>query len=71
MDAEIGWTKSKTEADTMRAMTTADLINTDEDGIAHMLIERMRALEAEVASLSRSLRLGEKSLEAKQSRNEG
>jgi chromosome segregation ATPase len=69
MDAEIGWARSKTEADTMRAMTTAGLVNTDEDQIASRLIERMRAMEAEVASLS--LRLGEKSLDMIQSRNEG
>jgi low affinity Fe/Cu permease len=67
MDAEIGWAKSKTEADTLRVMTTAGLASMDEDRIARRFIERMRAMEAEVASL----RLSEKSSELLQSRNEG
>jgi hypothetical protein len=66
MDAEIGWAKSKTEADTLRALTTPCLVSTDEDRITRRLMERMRTMEAEVASL----RFSEKSSEAI-SRNEG
>jgi chromosome segregation ATPase len=62
-DAENGWTKGKTETDTvaLRAMTT------DEGRITRGLMERLRTMEAEMASL----RMSEKSLEAFQSRNEG
>jgi chromosome segregation ATPase len=67
MDAEIGWAKSKTEADTLRALTTAGLVGTDEGIITSGLVERIRAMEAEMASL----RLSEKALEGIQSRNEG
>src|SRR6266478_4289337 len=44
-DAENGRAKCKAEADTLRAQTTAD-----EDRIMHRLMERMRAMEAEMAS---------------------
>jgi hypothetical protein len=66
-DAENGWAKSKTKADTLRALTTAGLVSTDEDRITRGLVERKRAMEAEIASL----RLSEKSSEAMQSRNDG
>ena len=66
-DAEIGWAKSKTEADTLRALNTTGLASTDEDRIARRLLERMRIMEAEMASL----RWSEKSLEAMETRNEG
>jgi hypothetical protein len=63
-EAENGWAKSKTEADTLRAMTTAGLVNTDE---THRLKERVWAMEAEMASL----RSSEKSSQEIPSRNEG
>jgi hypothetical protein len=70
-DAEDGWAKSKADADTLRAMMmTAGPVGTtvtDEDRIAHRLMERMRAMENEMASL----RMSEKSLEMMDSRNEG
>jgi hypothetical protein len=66
-DAEDGWAKSRTEADTLRAMTAAGLVSTDEDRITRELVERIRVMEVEMSSL----RLSEKSSEAMQSRNEG
>ena len=42
-DAEIGWAKSKTEADTLRALNTTSLASTDEDRIARRLLDRMRS----------------------------
>ena len=67
-DAEIGWAKSKTEADTLRALNnTAGLSSPDEDRIARGLLERMRAVEAEMASL----RWSEKNFEEMETRNEG
>ena len=46
-DMENGCVKSIAEADTYRIQTATGLVNTDE------LMERMQALEAEVASLQR------------------
>jgi hypothetical protein len=66
-DAEDGWAKSRTETDTLRAMTAAGLVSTDEDRITRELVERIRVMEVEMSSL----RLSEKSSEAMQSRNEG
>jgi hypothetical protein len=66
-DAENGWAKSKTEADTFRALTTADLVCTDEERKTRGLLERIRAMEDEMASL----RWSEKSFEAMETRNEG
>jgi chromosome segregation ATPase len=66
-DAEIGWAKSKAEADTLRALTTAGLVSTDEDRMTRGLLERIRAMESEMTSM----RWSEKSLEAMETRNEG
>jgi len=66
-DAEKGWTKSKAEADTLRAQTATGSVNIDEDQVTRRLMERMRALEAEVASK----RWNEKSIEEMECRNEG
>jgi hypothetical protein len=66
-DAENSWAKSRMEADTLRATTTAGPASTDEDRFTRALVERMRAMESEMASL----RLSEKSLEGMQTRNEG
>ena len=65
-DAEIGWAKSKTEADTLRALNTTSLASTDEDRIARRLLDRMRTMEAEMASR----RWNEKSSEETETRNE-
>jgi hypothetical protein len=65
-DAEMGWVKSRIEADTLRALTVAGRVSPDEDRITRGLVERMRAVEVEVASL----RCSEKSSEAMESRNE-
>jgi hypothetical protein len=66
-DAEIGLAKSKAEADTLRALTTAGLVGADEDRLTRGLLERIRAMEVEMASQ----RWSEKSLEALETRNEG
>ena len=66
-DAENGWAKSKAEADTLRAQTAAGLFNVDVDRAMHRLMERMRAIEAEVSFL----RGNEKSIEEMECRNEG
>jgi chromosome segregation ATPase len=52
-EAENGWAKSKIEADTLRTLTTASLVSTDEDRITRGLVERMRAMEAEMAFVER------------------
>jgi len=66
-DAEKGLTKSKAEADTLRAQNATGSANRDEDQITRRLLERMRALEVEVASK----RWNEKSIEEMECRNEG
>jgi hypothetical protein len=66
-EAEIGWAKSKAEADTLRALTTAGLVSMDEERMTRGLLERIRTMEVEIASL----RWSEKSFEAMETRNEG
>jgi len=68
-DAEGGWAKSKAEVDKSgdNLKTAVNLVNTDEDGAMQRLTERMRAMEAEIASLRRN----EKSFEMMECRNEG
>ena len=66
-DAEKGWTKSKAEADTLRAKTALSSVNIDEDHVTRRLMERVRAIEAEM----RSKRWNEKSIEDMECRNEG
>jgi chromosome segregation ATPase len=66
-DAEKGLTKSKAEADILRAQTATGSVNRDEDQVTRRLMERMRALEAEVTSK----RWNEKSIEEMECRNEG
>jgi hypothetical protein len=54
-DVENGWTKSKAEADTLRAQIAAGLVGADEDRVVGRLTECMRAIiEAEVGSLRRN-----------------
>ena len=66
-DAEKGWAKSKAEADTLRARTAAGSVNKDEDQVTRRLMERVRAMEVEMASK----RWNEKSIEEMECRNEG
>ena len=52
-DAEKGWTKSKADADTLRAQTATNSANRDEDQVTSKLMEvmeRMRVIEDEMAS---------------------
>jgi hypothetical protein len=48
-DAEKGWTKSKAEADTLRAQTATGSLNRDEDRVARRLMERVQAMEVRMA----------------------
>jgi hypothetical protein len=66
-DAEKGWIKSKAEADRLRAQTATGSVNRDEDQLTRRLMERMRALETEVASKW----WNEKSIAEMECRNEG
>ena len=66
-DAEKGWTKSKAEADTIRAQTATGPVNRDEDQVLHRLMERVQAIEAEMASRWWNA----KSIEEMECRNEG
>ena len=66
-DAENGWINSNAEADTSRAQTATGSVNRDEDRLTHRLLERVRALEAEMASK----RWNEKSIEDMECSNEG
>ena len=52
-NAEVGCEKSKAEADTLRAgiQAAAGLINMDVDRVVRRLMERVRSVEAEMASL--------------------
>jgi len=49
-EAEMGLTKCKAEADKLRAQTATGSVNRDEDEVTRRLMERMRAIEAEMAS---------------------
>jgi chromosome segregation ATPase len=67
-DAENALTnKSKPEGDTLRTQTATGSVNRDEDQVTRRLMERMQAIEAEVASK----RWNEKSIEEMECRNEG
>jgi len=66
-DAEKALTKSKAEADTLRAETATGSVNRDEDQVTRRLMERVRAIEAEITSK----RWNEKSIEEMECRNEG
>lgn len=59
--------RGRAEVDTLRAPTVTGLINTEESGFVRRLMERMRAVEAEIALL----RWNEKSYETMECRNEG
>lgn len=63
VDGKNEWAKSKIETDTL---PMAGLVSLDEARITHGLVERIQAMEAEMASLR-----GEKSSEAIPTRNEG
>jgi hypothetical protein len=66
-DTENGCPKSKAEADTYRNLTVTGVVNTDEYRVVHRLMERVQAMEVEMASL----RWNEKSFEMMECRNEG
>jgi myosin heavy subunit len=66
-EAEKGLTKSKTEADTLRAQSATGSTNRDEDQVTRRLMECVRAIEAEMASKW----WNEKSIEEMEDRNEG
>jgi len=66
-DTENGCAKSKTEANSYRTETATGLVSTDEDRVVHRLMERVQAMEAEMASK----RWNEKSIEEMECRNEG
>ena len=66
-DAEKGWTKSRAEADRLRAQTATGSANRDEDQVTRRLMERVRVIEAEMVSK----RWNEKSIEDMECRNEG
>ncbi|KAI0308283.1 hypothetical protein B0F90DRAFT_1665117 [Multifurca ochricompacta] len=71
-DAENGWAKSREEADAFRALTTTGLgelldthrdLKTDEDRLTRGHVERVQAMEAEVASLRAMLKDATKRLD--------
>jgi chromosome segregation ATPase len=71
-DAENAWAKSREEADAFRALTTTGLgelldthrdLKTDEDRITRGHVERVQAMEAEVASLRAMLKDATKRLD--------
>jgi hypothetical protein len=66
-DTENDCNESEAEAETYRTQTATGLVNTDEDRVVRRLLERMQAMEAEMASL----RGNEKSFEMMECRNEG
>ena len=68
-DAENRCAKSKADADALRTGTqaAAGLVNMDVDRVMRKLMERVRAVEAEMASLQGN----EKSIESMECRNEG
>ena len=66
-EAEKSLTESKAEADTLRAQTATGSVNSDEDQVTRRLMERMRAIEAEVSAK----RWNEKRIEEMECRNEG
>jgi hypothetical protein len=66
-DAEKGLAKSKAEADTLHAQTAATgSVNRNEDQVTRRLMERVRAIEAEMVSK----RWDEKSIEEMECSNE-
>ena len=66
-DANDGWSKSNAKAEKLCAQKTAGPANSNEDGVTGGIMERMRAMEAQIASL----RWSEKSFEMMECRNEG
>ena len=65
-DAEKGWAKSKEEADTLRSQAAMGSVNRDEDQVTRRLMERVRAIEAEMVSK----RWNEKRIEEMECSNE-
>jgi len=66
-DTESDCAKSKAKADTYHNQSATGHVNTDEDPVVRRLMEHVRAMEAEMASL----RWNEKNFETMECRNEG
>ena len=66
-NAKDDWAKSSTKAEKWHAQNTAGPANANEDGDTVGIMERMKAMEAQIASL----RWSEKSFEMIECRNEG
>ncbi len=66
-DAENDCAKSRAEAETLCAQSTAGPVNMDEDRVARRIMERLRTMEAKIESL----RGNEKSFEMMECTNEG
>jgi hypothetical protein len=66
-DAKDGGAKSSAKAEDLCPQNTAGPVNTDEDRVTRGIMERMRAMEAEIASL----RWGDKNFERMECSNEG
>ena len=67
-DAEAGWAKSRADADALRAaQTAAGPVNADVGRAMHTLMDRMRAMEADLASKQ----WNEKYIESMECTNEG
>jgi hypothetical protein len=66
-DVENGCGESNVEAETYRTQVATNLTNADEVRLGHRLLERVQAMEAEIASL----RGNEKSFDMMECRNEG
>jgi hypothetical protein len=65
--AEKSLTKSKAEADTLQVQTATGSVTSDEGEVTRRVMERMRIIEAEIASR----RWNEKSIVEMECRNEG
>ena len=69
-DTENDCAKSKAGAVTYRTQVETNLVNTDEDQVVNRLMERMQAMEAEMAIMA-SGRWNDKNFEMRECRNEG
>ena len=67
VDAEKGLAESKKEADALRAQTATGSVNREDDQVTRRLMERVRVIEAEMASK----RWDEKNFESMECSNEG
>ena len=65
--AKDDWAKRSAKTEKFHAQNTAGPAYANEDGVTGGIMERMRAMEAQIASL----RWSEKSFETRECRNEG